>query len=42
MQMRSALHPAGMARADFVPASLERDEVINLVQLVDLGAELLC
>ena len=41
VQMRGSLRPAGMTRVHLEPASVERDEVVDLVQLVDLGAELL-
>ena len=41
VQMRSSLRPAGMARMHLEAAAVERGEVVDLVQLVDLGAELL-
>ena len=40
VKMRRSLRPAGMTRMDLEPASVERDEVVHLVQLVNLGAEL--
>ena len=41
VEMRGSLRPTGMTRVHLEPASVERDEVVHLVQLVDLGAELL-
>ena len=41
VEMRRSLRPTGMARMHLEPASVERDEVVHLVQLMDLGAELL-
>ena len=39
--MRRSLRPARMPRVHLEPAAVERDEVVDLVQLMDLGAELL-
>ena len=39
--MRRSLRPARVTRVHLEPASVERDEVVHLVQLVDLDAELL-
>ena len=39
--MRRPLRPAGVTRVHLEPASVERDELVHLVQLVDLDAELL-
>ena len=41
VEVLGALRPAGVAGTDLEPASVERYEVVHLVQLVDLGAELL-
>ena len=41
VQVRGSLRPAGMARVHLEAAALERDEVVDLVELVDLDAELL-
>ena len=40
VEMRRSLRPTGMTRMHLEPASIERDEVVHLVQLMDLGAEL--
>jgi len=40
LEMRRSLCPTGMPGMHLVPASLERDELIHLVQLMDLDAEL--
>ena len=39
--MRRSLRPAGMTRVDLEPAFIERGEVVHLLELVDLDAELL-
>src|ERR1700726_166552 len=39
--MRRSLRPAGMAGMHFEPASVERKEIVHLVQFMDLGAEFL-
>jgi hypothetical protein len=36
LQMRRSLHPSRMAGVHFEPASVERKEIVNLVQLMDL------
>ncbi len=41
LQMRSPLRPPGVTRMDLESAAIEGHEVIDLVQLVDLDAELL-
>ena len=41
VQMRGSLRPTGMARVHLESAAVERDEVVHLVELVDLDAELL-
>jgi hypothetical protein len=41
LHMLRSLRPAGVAGVHFEPASVERDEVVHLVQLMDLGAEFL-
>src|SRR5271154_2285695 len=40
VQMRRSLRPAGMTRMDLEPAAIECDEVVHLVQLMNLDAEL--
>src|ERR1700687_1924468 len=40
VQMRRSLRPTGMTRMDLESAAIERDEVVHLVQLMDLDAEL--
>ncbi len=40
LKMRGSLRPTGMTRMHLEPASIERDEVVHLVQLMDLDAEL--
>ena len=41
VEVRRPLRPTGMARVHLEPASLQRSQVVHLVQLMDLGAELL-
>ncbi len=41
VQVRRSLRPARVTRVHLEPASVERGEVVHLVQLVDLDAELL-
>ena len=40
VQVCSSLRPTGMTRMHFEPASIERDKVVHLVQLMDFDAEL--
>ena len=40
VEVRRSLRPAGMTRMHLEPASIERDELVHFVQLMDLGAEL--
>src|SRR5262245_16714268 len=40
VEMRRSLRPTGMTRMHLEPASSKRDEVVHLVQLMDLDAEL--
>ena len=40
VEMRRSLRPTGMTRMHLEPAAIERDEVVHLVQLMDLDAEL--
>ena len=40
VEMRRPLRPTRMTRMHLEPASLERDELVHLVQLMNLGAEL--
>ena len=41
VEMRGALRPTRVTRMHLEPAAVERGEVVHLVELVDLGAELL-
>jgi hypothetical protein len=40
VQVCGSLRPTGMTRMHFEPASIEWDEVVDLVQLMDFDAEL--
>src|ERR1044072_2896377 len=41
MEMRGALGPAGVARVHLEPAAVDRDDVVDLVQLVDVRTQAL-
>jgi hypothetical protein len=41
LEMRRSLRPTGMTGVHFEPASIERKEIVDFVQFMDLGAELL-
>ena len=40
LEICRALHPTGMTRMHLEPAAIKRDEVIHLVQVMNLNAEL--
>src|SRR5262245_41262085 len=40
VEMRRSLGPTGVTRMHLEPASIERDEIVHLVQFMDFDAEL--